>query len=135
MTSPKKIRFLYFLEYWPIPFGVLQTCCKIQKCKRNNFLLCLRNSCENTFSKLQIFIFYIYKKNVQNMLGYWSYAWKHFIYIYVYLPSLRWKPGILNARLIYFFIIKTKYNLKINMLENHQSLSLSFFGEKKGWNQ
>jgi len=36
------------LEYWPIPFGVLQTCCKIQKCKKI-FLLCLRNPCENTF--------------------------------------------------------------------------------------
>jgi len=30
--------------------------------QENNFLLCLRNPRENIFSKLQIFVFYIYKK-------------------------------------------------------------------------
>jgi hypothetical protein len=50
---PKK-KIFYFLEYWPIPFGVLQTCCKIQKCKKIIFVM-LRNPCENTFSKLPIF--------------------------------------------------------------------------------
>ena len=69
MNSPK-IRFLYFLEYWSIPFGVLQTCCKIQKRKKIIFfLLCLRNPCENTFSKFQIFIFmYIKKKHSKHIM-------------------------------------------------------------------
>ena len=38
--------------------------------KENN--LCLRNLCENTLSKLPIF--FVYKKNIQNMLEYWPYA-------------------------------------------------------------
>jgi len=51
------------------------------------------------------------------MLRYWSYAWKHYIYIYIYLSYLHWKPGILDARLIFFYNIKkyrpwNKYALK-----------------------
>jgi hypothetical protein len=42
------------------------------------------------------------------------------------------KPGILNARLIFFYNIKKNSDLKINMSENHKSLFISFiFFEKK----
>ena len=47
-------------------------------------MLCLRNPCENTFSKLPIFK--IIKKNVRNMLGYsMQHTRKHFFYIYIYI--------------------------------------------------
>jgi hypothetical protein len=137
MNSPK-IRFLYFLEYWPIPFGVLQTCCKIQKCKKINFLLCLRNPCENTFSKLQMF-FYIYiyiYKNVQNMLEYWPYEThkKTFFWYICEFVALRQKPGILNTRLIFFDNIKKIQTLK-QIYQKIINLFLFLFFEKKKGNE
>ena len=69
---PLQIRFFYFLEYWLIPFGVLQTCCKIQKCKKNVFVLYKKSMWKNIFKTSNIFFIYK-KKNVQNMLGYWLY--------------------------------------------------------------
>ena len=72
MNSPK-IRFLYFLKYWPIPFGVLQICCKIQKCKKIIFMF-KKSMRKHIFKTSNICFFYIYKKNVQNMLGYWPYT-------------------------------------------------------------
>jgi len=44
------------------------------------------------------------------MLGYWPYAThkKTNFDIYVYLPQLRRKPGILNTRLVYIFFSKKK---------------------------
>jgi hypothetical protein len=61
------------------------------------------------------------------MLGYWPYAThkKTNFDIYVYLPQLRRKSGILNTRMVYFFYNIKKSDFKINMLEN-KSLSLSF---------
>jgi hypothetical protein len=53
----------------------------VQKCKKIIFF-CLRNPCENTFSKLPIF-FYT-KKNVQNMLGYWPYAAHKKLFFYIF---------------------------------------------------
>ena len=43
--------------------------------------LCLRNLCENTLSKLPIF--FVYKKNIQNMLEYWPYATRKKIFFFV----------------------------------------------------
>jgi len=97
---------------------------------RKSFLLCLRNPCENTFSKLPIFFFI--KKSVQNMLGYWTYAWKHFFFIYMYICHIASKIGYSKYEIDIFYSIKTNSDLKINMLENHKSLSLSFiFWRKK----
>jgi hypothetical protein len=62
------------------------------------------------------------------MLGYWPYAThkKTNFDIYVYLPQLRRKPGILNTRLVYIFLQhKKNSDFKINIPEN-KSLSLSF---------
>ena len=131
MNSPK-IRFLYFLEYWPIPFGVLQTCCKIQKCKKINFLLCLKNPCENTFSKLQMFFFIYIYKNVQNMLEYWPYEThkKTFFWYICEFVALRQKPGILNTRLIFFDNIKKIQTLK-QIYQKIINLFLFLFFEKK----
>jgi hypothetical protein len=61
------------------------------------------------------------------MLGYWPYAThkKTNFDIYVYLPQLRRKPGILNTRLVYIFLQhKKNSDFKINIPEN-KSLSLS----------
>ena len=58
--------------------------------QENNFLLCLRNPCENTFLKLQIFVFFL-KREFKKMLGYWPYAtlkktnFDIYIYIYIYI--------------------------------------------------
>ena len=41
------------------------------------------------------------------------------------------KTGYSKCEIYIFFINKKNTELKINMLENHQSLSLSFFGKKK----
>ena len=49
--------------------------------QENNFLLCLRNPCENIFSKLQIFVFF--KRKFKKILGYWPYAThKNIFYIF-----------------------------------------------------
>jgi len=83
---------------------------------RKQIFLCLRNPCENTFSKLPIF--FVYKKGIKKMLGYWPYAThkKTNFDIYVYLPQLRRKPGILNTRLVYIFLQhKKNSDFKINI--------------------
>ena len=49
-------------------------------------MLYLRNPCENTFSKLQIFVFFI-KQNVQNILGYWPYATHKKIFLYIFVET------------------------------------------------
>jgi hypothetical protein len=68
------------------------------------------------------------------MLGYWLYAThkKTNFDIYVYLPQLRRKTGILNTRLVYIFFLQHKKNsdFKINIPKN-KSLSLSFIFFKK----
>ena len=74
------------MEYWPIPFGVLQTCCKIQKYKKIIFVVFKKSMRKHIFKTSNIF----YLKNVQNMLEYWSYATHKktfilYIYIYVYV--------------------------------------------------
>jgi hypothetical protein len=110
------------LEYWPIPFGVLQTCCKIQKYKKIIFVVFKKSMRKHIFKTSNIF----YLKNVQNMLEYWSYATHKktfilymymymyvcmYIYIYMYVcifVTLRRKSSILNARLIFFYIKKHK---------------------------
>jgi len=63
MNSPQNKIFVFF-GYWPTLFGVLQTCCKIQKCKKI-ILLCLRNPCENTFSKRPTF--FIWKEHSKHV--------------------------------------------------------------------
>jgi len=69
------------------------------------------------------------------MLGYWPYAThkKTNFDIYVYLPQLRRKPGVLNTRLVYIFLQhKKNSDFKINIPENKSlSLSFIFFKEKK----
>ena len=45
---------------------------------------CLRNPCENTFSKLPMFFFVYRKKSVQNMLGYWPYATHKKIFFFIF---------------------------------------------------
>ena len=50
--------------------------------QEKQFLLCLRNPCENTFFKTSN-IFCIYKKDIRNMLGYWPYA-THKKYFYIF---------------------------------------------------
>jgi len=82
MNSFQNKIFVFFLEYWPISFGVLQTCCKIQKCKKTIFW-CLRNPCENTFLKLPIFL---YIKNVLKhvrVLAVCNTQKKHFLYFFI----------------------------------------------------
>jgi hypothetical protein len=63
------------------------------------------------------------------MLGYWPYATHKktcFLDICIFVTVHR-KPGILNTRLIYIFLQNKKNSdLKINIPENHKSLSLSF---------
>jgi hypothetical protein len=60
--NSSKIRFLYFLEYWPIPFGVLQTCCKIQKYKKIMFVVFKKSMRKHIFETSNIFL-YIKKRS------------------------------------------------------------------------
>jgi len=72
--------------------------------QKNNFVVFKKSMRKHIFENFQ-YIFLYKKKNVQNMLGYWLYAThkKTNFDIYVYLPQLRRKPGILNMRLVYIF--------------------------------
>jgi hypothetical protein len=80
MNFPQN-KIFYFLEYWPIPFGVLQTCCKIQKCKKTIFFLFKKSMRKHVFKTSNIFCI---KSNVQKMLGYWPYAThKNIFYIFL----------------------------------------------------
>ena len=104
--------------------------------QENNFLSCLRNPCENTFSKLQIFIFFIYKKGNSEYVRVLAVCNKQenifflfiryiYIYIYIYLQHFVEKPGILIPDL-YFHNIKIT-NHKLNTREN-QRYYLFFLG-------
>ena len=59
MNFPPKIRFKFFLEYWPIPFEVLQTCCKIQKYKKFFFVF-KKSIRKHIFQNFEYFFVYIY---------------------------------------------------------------------------
>jgi len=91
------------------------------------FLLCLRNPCENTFLKLQIFVF-LDKTNVKTMLGYWPYAWKQNIFFNKHFFCWR-KPGILIPDLyIYSIKIQTDIdqNTVIKLQKNHKFFEIIF---------
>ena len=63
MNSPQNKIFIFF-GILANTFGVLQTCCKNPEMQENNFLLCLRNPCENTFSKTSN-IYFLKKKTFE----------------------------------------------------------------------
>jgi len=98
--------------------------------QENNFVVFKKSMRKHIFKTSHIF--FLYKRNVQNMLGYWPYAThkKTFFWYICEFVALRQKPGILNTRLIFFYNIKNS-DLKTNIPENHKSLSLSFFEKKK----
>jgi len=54
MNSPQNKIFV-FLKYWPIPFGVLQTCCEIQKCKKIIFVVFKKSMRKHIFKTSNIF--------------------------------------------------------------------------------
>jgi len=56
-----KNKILYFWNIGQHPLVFYKHVVK-SRMQENNFCLCLRNPCENTFSKLQIFIFFLKKK-------------------------------------------------------------------------
>jgi hypothetical protein len=51
------------LEYWPIPFGVLQTCCKIQKYKKIIFFVFKKSMRKHIFETSNICFFYKTKRS------------------------------------------------------------------------
>ena len=82
--------------------------------QENNFLSCLRNPCENTFSKLQIFVFFIYKKGNSEYVKVLAVCNKQeniffclsdiyiYIYIYIYIfATFRGKTGYFNTRFVF----------------------------------
>ena len=77
-----KNKILYFWNIGQHPLVFYKHVVK-SRMQENNFCLCLRNPCENTFSKLQIFVFFLKKRNVQNTLGYWPYATHKNIFIFL----------------------------------------------------
>ena len=89
--------------------------------------LCLRNLCENTLSKLPIYFFFI-KKNIQNMLEYWPYAWKQNTFFYKHFFFWR-KPGILIPDL-YLYNIKIQTDIDqstvIKLQKNHKFFEIIF---------
>jgi len=88
------------------------------------FLLCLRNSCENTFLKLQIFVF-LDKKNVKTMLGYWPYAWKQNIFSFLYFF---W---CLDENRVFSYRICILYSTKIQTCRKSQIFEYIF--EENFW--
>jgi hypothetical protein len=63
MNFPKNKIFFIFLEYWSIPFGVLQTCWKIQKCKKIIFVVFKKSMRKHIFETSNICLYiYIYIK-------------------------------------------------------------------------
>jgi hypothetical protein len=84
MNSPPKLDFYIFWNIGQYPLELYKHVVKSRNARKQIFFLCLRNPCENTFSKLPIFFVYIYKKSIQNMLGYWLYATHKKIFFYIF---------------------------------------------------
>jgi hypothetical protein len=60
------------------------------------------------------------------MLGYWSYTSKHFLYICIF-TAFALKTRYSKCEINIFYNIYKKIDHKINLPENHKSLSLFFF--------
>ena len=58
----QKIRFLYFFEYWPIPFGYYKYVVKSQNA-RNDFFLCEIHVKTHFFFKTQDNIYFFFQEN------------------------------------------------------------------------
>ena len=74
-------------------------------------------------------ILFIYKKNIQNMLEYWPYAWKQNIFFLINIFFCWRKPGILIPNL-YLYNIKIQTDIEqntvIKLQENHKFFEIIF---------
>ena len=70
--------------------------------QENKFFVVFKKSIrKHIFKNFKCFFLYIYKKNVQNMLEYWSYAThKKFFYIYIF-ATFHGKTGYFNTRFVF----------------------------------
>jgi len=130
MNSPQNKIFKFVLEYWPIPFGVLQTCCKIQKCKKIIFVVFKKSIRKHIFKTSNIFL---YKKECSKHVRVLVVCMKTFFFISICIfVTLHQKTRYSKYEIDIFYSIKKISDLKINMVENHKSFSLSFiFWRKK----
>jgi len=120
MTFSKKNKiFVFFLEYWPIPFGVLQTCCKIQKYKKIIFC-CVREIHTKTYFQNFKYLFFYkrkFKKDVRVLTA--CNKQKHFLYIFslsktqtLHLITIKVKKSYINQ------ILKALINQLLNPKNN-----------------
>ena len=77
-----KIRFLYFwnIGQYPLEFNykhVLKS-----KMQENNFCVVFKKSMRKHIFKNFKYLFFLYKKNIKNMLEYWPYTINFFFYFY-----------------------------------------------------
>ena len=113
------------MEYWPIPFGVLQTCCKIQKCKKNDFVVFKKSMRKHIFETSNICFL---DKRRKKMLEYWPYAWKQNIF---YFFDILKKTGYFHTKFVFLQYkkktnhIDPKYN-KHNFRTSHIFLKKKF---------
>ena len=112
------------MEYWLIPFGVLQTCCKIQKCKKIIFVVFKKSMRKHIFKTSNIFL---YKKKHSKHVRVLVVCMK--IYIYICHIASKTRHSKYQIGIYFSYNIKNP-DIKINMPEN-KSLSLSFFFYKK----
>jgi hypothetical protein len=86
--------------------------------QEDNFLLCLRNPCENKFSKLQIFVFL--RGNSKRCSGIGR-MHENIVsgYICIFV-TLHRKPGNLNTRFVF-------YNIKIQKNPQNKYITRFFF--------
>jgi len=101
MNSPQNKIFI-FLEYWPIPFEVLQTCCEIQKCNKIIFVVFKKSMRKHIFKTSNIF--YIKKERSKHfrVLAVCN-TQENIILIYMYICHIALKTGYSKYKIDIFF--------------------------------
>jgi hypothetical protein len=108
MNSPQN-KIFYFLEYWPIPFGVLQTCCKIQKCKKIIFVVFKKSMRKHIFETSNIFCIKKMCSKHDRVLAVCN-TQENIFLIYMYICHIALKTGYSKYEISIFTIKKTQKN-------------------------
>ena len=96
---------IFFLEYWSVAFGVLQTCCKIQKCKKLIFVVFKKSMRKHIFETSNIFC--IKKKRSKHVRVLVVFHIQENIFlIYMYICHIASKTGYSKYEISIFTIQK-----------------------------
>jgi hypothetical protein len=101
MNSPQN-KIFYFLEYWPIPFGVLQTCCKIQKYKKIFFVVFKKSMQKHIFETSNNFCIKRERSNHVRVLTVCN-TQENIFLIHMYICHIASKTGYFKYEIDIFF--------------------------------